>query len=40
MEKNMPERENFEKIEIALDFEDALVQPVDDVIIQGDDEEI
>jgi hypothetical protein len=31
MEKNMPERE---------DFEDAIVQPVDGVIVQGDDEEI
>jgi len=29
-----------ESKEITLDFEDAIVQPVDGVIIQGDDEEI
>ena len=40
MEKNMPERENFDEVEITLDFENAIVQPVDGVIIQGDDEEI
>jgi len=43
MEKNMPEREDFDDVEskeITLDFEDAIVQPVDGVIIQGDDEEI
>ena len=43
MEKNMPEREDFDEAEskgITLDFEDAIVQPVDGVIIQGDDEEI
>ncbi len=40
MEKNMPEREDFDEVEITLDFEDAIVQPVDGVIIQGDDEEI
>jgi len=39
----MPEREDFDDVEskeITLDFEDAIVQPVDGVIIQGDDEEI
>jgi len=36
----MPEREDFDEVEITLDFEDAIVQPVDGVIIQGDDEEI
>ncbi|MCK5031871.1 MAG: hypothetical protein KAR64_10430 [Thermoplasmatales archaeon] len=43
MEKNMPEREDFDEVEskeITLDFEDVIVQPVDGVIIQGDDEEI
>ena len=43
MEKNMPEREDFDDVEskeITLDFEGAIVQPVDGVIIQGDDEEI
>ena len=43
MEKNMPEREDFDEAEskgITLDFEDAIVQPVDGVIVQGDDEEI
>jgi len=39
MVKNMPERE-IDEVEITLDFEDAIVQPVDGVIIQGDDEEI
>ena len=39
MEKNMPERE-IDEVEITLDFEDAIVQPVDGAIIQGDDEEI
>ncbi len=39
----MPEREDFDEVErkeIAVDFEDAIVQPVDGVIVQGDDEEI
>ncbi len=36
MEKNMSEREDFDDVEITLDFEDAVVQPVDSVIIQGD----
>ena len=39
----MPEREDFDEVEskeITLDFEDAIVQPVDGVIVQGDDEEI
>jgi hypothetical protein len=43
MEKNMPEREDFDEVkskEITLDFEDAIVQPVDGVIVQGDDEEM
>ena len=43
MEKNMPEREDFDEAEskgITVDFEDAIVQPVDGIIIQGDDEEI
>ena len=43
MEKNMPEREDFDEVEskeIAVDFEDAIVQSVDGVIVQGDDEEI
>jgi len=43
MEKNMPEREDFDEVEskeIAVDFEDAIVQSVDSVIVQGDDEEI
>jgi len=43
MEKIMPEREDFDEVEskeIAVDFEDAIVQPVDSVIVQGDDEEI
>ena len=42
MEKNMPEREidEVESKEITLDFEDAIVQPIDGVIIQGDEEEI
>ncbi len=42
MEKNMPERETdeVESKEITLDFEDAIVQPIDGVIIQGDEEEI
>ena len=40
MEKNMPEREDFDEVEFTLDFEDAIVQPVDGVIVQGDDEEI
>jgi len=40
MEKNKSEREDFDEVEIAVDFEDALVQPVDGVVIQGDDEEI
>jgi len=42
MEKNMPEREidDAESKEITLDFEDAIVQPADGVIVQGDDEEI
>ena len=39
MEKNMPERE-IDEVEITLDFEDAIVQPVDGVIVQGDDEGI
>ena len=39
----MPEREDFDEVkskEITLDFEDAIVQPVDGVIVQGDDEEM
>ena len=43
MEKNMPEREDFDEVEskeITLDFEDAAVQSIDGVIVQGDDEEI
>jgi hypothetical protein len=39
----MPEREDFDEVEskeITLDFEDAIVQPIDGVITQGDDEEI
>ena len=38
----MPEREidEVESKEITLDFEDAIVQPIDGVIIQGDEEEI
>ncbi len=43
MEKNMPEREDFDEIEskeITLDFEGAIVQPVDGVIVQCDDEGI
>jgi len=39
----MPEREDFDEAEskeIAVDFEDAIVQPVDGVVIQGDDGEI
>jgi hypothetical protein len=40
MNKNVSEREDFDEVEITLDFEDAIVQPVDGVIIQGDDEEI
>ena len=40
MEKNMPEREDFDEVEITIDLEDAIVQPVDGVIVQGDDEEI
>ena len=38
----MPEREidDAESKEITLDFEDAIVQPADGVIVQGDDEEI
>ena len=39
MEKNMSERE-IDKVEITLDFEDVIVQPVDGVIVQRDDEEI
>jgi hypothetical protein len=39
MVKNMPNRE-IDEVEITLDFEDAIVQLVDGVIIQGDDEEI
>ena len=35
----MPERE-IDEVEITLDFEDAIVQPVDGVIVQGDNEEI
>ncbi|GAF81001.1 unnamed protein product [marine sediment metagenome] len=43
MEKNMPEREDFDEVEskeIALDFEDAIVQAVDGVIVQGNNEEM
>jgi hypothetical protein len=43
MEKNKSEREDFDEVEskeIAVDFEDAIVQPVDGVVTQGDDEEI
>ena len=43
MEKNMPERKDFDGVEskeITLDFEDDIVQSVEDIIIQGDDEEI
>lgn len=43
MEKNMPERDDFddaESKEIAVDFEDAMVHPVDGVIVDGDNEEI
>jgi hypothetical protein len=43
MEKNMPERKDFDEVEskeITLDFEDAAVQSIDGVIVQGDDEEI
>ena len=43
MEINKSEREDFDEVEskgITLDFEDAIVQPVDGVIVQGDDEEI
>ena len=39
----MPEREDFDEVEskeITLDFEDAAVQSIDGVIVQGDDEEI
>ena len=39
----MPEREDFdeaERKEIVVDFEDAVVQPVDGVIVDGDNEEI
>ena len=42
MEKNMPGREidDTESKEITLDFEDATAQPVDGVIVQGDNGEI
>ena len=40
MEKSKSEREDFDEVEITVDFEDAVVQPVDGVIVQGDDEEI
>ena len=43
MEKNKSEREDFDEVEskgITVDFENAVVQSVDGVVIQGDDEEI
>jgi hypothetical protein len=43
MEKNMTERDDFDEAEskeIAVDFEDVLVQPVDGVVIQDDNEKI
>jgi len=36
----MPEREDFDEVEITLDFEDAIVQPVDGLITSGDEDEI
>ena len=39
MVKNIPARA-IDEVEITLDFEDVIVQPVDDVIVQGEDEEI
>jgi hypothetical protein len=43
LRKKYAEREDFDEAEskgVTLDFEDAIVQPVDSVIVQGDDEEI
>ena len=43
MEINKSEREDFDEVEskeIAVDFEDAVVQSIDGVIVQGDNEEI